>query len=150
MNNFSQILISALTLLGVGGLVGGYITYLLDRKKTREFQVLEQKRNRYKSCLLYMDAFFEPQNIKYLSSRHADINRAADVIEYLKMEFFEMTLYASREVILAVRTFIETPVRENFLKAILAMRQDLSAKKIDLTLQDIDLALRAQTHLTSK
>lgn len=141
MNSLSQILVSALTLLGVGGLVGGYITYLLDRKKTREFQVLEQKRNRYKSCLLYMDAFFEPQNIKYLSSRHADINQAADVIEYLKMEFFEMTLYASKEVILAVRTFIEAPVRENFLKAILAMRQDLSAKRIDLGLKDIELSV---------
>jgi hypothetical protein len=36
-----------------------------------------------------MDAFFEPKNIKYLSSRHADIEDAGDVIEYLKMEFFE-------------------------------------------------------------
>jgi hypothetical protein len=45
-----------------------------------------------------MDAFFEPQNIKYLSSRHGD-----------------------------------SP------KAILAMRWDLSAKKIDLRLQDIEL-----------
>jgi len=139
--NISQLMISALTLLGVGGLLGGYITYLLDRKKTREFQVLEQKRNRYKSCLLYMDAFFEPQNIKYLSSRHADINQASDVIEYLKMEFFEMTLYASKEVILALRTFIESPVRENFLKTILVMRQDLSAKKIDLGLKDIELSV---------
>jgi len=139
MGSPSQILISALTLLGVGGLVGGYITYLLDKKKTREFQVLEQKRNRYKSCLLYMDAFFEPRNIKYLSSRHADINQASDVIEYLKMEFFEMTLYASKEVITAVKTFIEKPVRENFLKTILTMRQDLSAKRIDLRLQDIEL-----------
>jgi hypothetical protein len=143
MGSLSQILISALTLLGVGGLVGGYITYLLDRKKTREFQVLEQKRNRYKSCLLYMDAFFEPRNIKYLSSRHADINQASDVIEYLKMEFFEMTLYASKEVITAVKTFIEKPVRENFLKTILVMRQDLSAKKIDLRLQDIELNVAA-------
>jgi hypothetical protein len=97
MSNVSQTIISAMALLGVGGLVGGYITYLLDKKKTREFQVLEQKRNRYKSCLLYMNAFFVPQNIKYLSSRHGDINEASDVIEYLKMEFFEMTLYASRK-----------------------------------------------------
>ena len=100
---------------------------------------MEQKRNRYKSCLLYMDAFFEPQNIKYLASRHADINQASDVIEYLKMEFFEMTLYASKEAISAVRMFIENPVRENFLKTILAMRRDLSAKRIDLSVRDIDL-----------
>jgi hypothetical protein len=50
-----------------------------------------------------------------------------------------MTLYASKEVICAVKTFIEEPVRENFLKTILAMRQDLSLARIDLRLQDIEL-----------
>jgi hypothetical protein len=60
------------------------------------------------------------------------------------MEFFEMTLYASKEVILAVRGFIEQPARENFLKAILAMRQDLAAKTIDLRLQDIELNVRTE------
>jgi hypothetical protein len=33
MDNPIQIIISALTLLGLGGVVGGYVTYLLDRKK---------------------------------------------------------------------------------------------------------------------
>ena len=54
-----------------------------------------------------------------------------------------MTLYASKEVITAVKTFIEKPIRENFLKTILVMRQDLSAKKIDLRLQDIELNVAA-------
>jgi len=58
-----QTIISALTLLGLGGILVGYITYLLDKKKEREFKVLEQKEKRYKSCLLYMDAYFEPKNI---------------------------------------------------------------------------------------
>ena len=44
MNNPVQIIFSALTLLGVGGIVGGYITFLLDKKKEREFKVLEQKK----------------------------------------------------------------------------------------------------------
>lgn len=38
-----QKILSALTLFGVGGILGGYITYLLDKKKEREFKVLEQK-----------------------------------------------------------------------------------------------------------
>ncbi|MBU2539780.1 hypothetical protein KJ786_01300 [Patescibacteria group bacterium] len=139
MENYLQIIFSALTLLGIGGIVGGYITYLLDKKKEREFKVLEQKEKRYKSCLLYMDAFFEPKNIKYLSSRQPDINNAQDVIEYLKMEYHEMMLYASKEVILSVKAFIENPTHEKFLRTILTMRQDLSKIKNDLDLNDIKI-----------
>ena len=140
-----QTIISALTLLGLGGILGGYITYLLDKKKEREFKVLEQKEKRYKSCLLYMDAFFEPKNIKYLSSRTPDIDDAKDVIEYLKMEYHEMILYASKDVIFSVKAFIENPTRDNFLKTILTMRQDLSAKRNDLDLDKIILEVKSKS-----
>ena len=139
MSNLVQTIISTLTLLGLGGILGGYITYLLDKKKEREFKVLEQKEKRYKSCLLYMDAFFEPKNIKYLSSRQPDIDNAQDVIEYLKMEYHEMILYASKEVIFSVKAFIENPTHEKFLRTILTMRQDLSKLKNDLDLNDIQI-----------
>jgi hypothetical protein len=142
MSDLSQTIISSLTLIGVGGIAGGYVTYLLDKKKEREFKVLEQKERRYKSCLLYMDAFFKPKNIKYLSSRQPDIDDAHDVIEYLKMEFHEMILYASKDVILAVKTFITDPTRENFLKTILTMRRDLSSEKSDLDIDEIKLAIQ--------
>jgi hypothetical protein len=145
MTNSIQIVISALTLFGLGGILGGYVTYLLDKKKDREFKVLEQKERRYKSCLLYMDAYFEPANIKYLSSRQPDIDSARDVIAYLKMEFHEMTLYASTEVIMSVKDFIENPVRERFLKTILTMRKDLSGGKSDLDLDKIILRDRSKT-----
>jgi uncharacterized protein YqgQ len=81
-------------LLGIGGIAGGYIAYLLDKKKEREFKVLEQKERRYKSCLLYMNAFFEPKN---------------------------------------------------FLKTILIMRQDLSAKTHDLDLGKIRVKLEPKS-----
>ena len=137
MNDYFQIIFSALTLLGVGGIVGGYITFLLDKKKELEFKQLEQKEKRYKSCLLYMDVYFEPKNIKYLSSRQPDIDNAQDVIEYLKAEYHEMLLYASKDVILSVKAFINDPTRENFLKTVLSMRQDLWVKKNDLELDSI-------------
>src|SRR4030042_3828289 len=137
MSNFLQTIFSALTLLGVGSIVGGYITFSLNKKKELESQQLEQKEKRYKSCLLYMDVFFEPKNIKYLSSRQSDIDNAKDVIEYLKAEYHEMLLYASKDVILSVKAFINNPTRENFLETVLSMRRDLWVKKNDLTLDII-------------
>lgn len=55
MENYLQIIFSFLTLLGIGGIIGGYITFLLNKKKELEFKQLEQKEKRYTSCLLYMD-----------------------------------------------------------------------------------------------
>ncbi|HRX08932.1 MAG TPA: hypothetical protein P5559_07200 [Candidatus Limiplasma sp.] len=123
--NYWQIIFSVLTLLGIGGIVGGCVTYFLDKKKERDFRILEQKLRRYRSCLLYMDCYFVPENIKYLSSRQPDINSSQDVIEYLKAEYHEMMLYASKGVILFVKEFICNPSYDNYLKAILSMRQDL-------------------------
>lgn len=137
MNESLQLTFSALTLLGVGGILGGYITHLLDKRKELQFKQLELKQNRYKSCLLYMDVFFEPKNIKYLSSRQGDIHGDTDVLEYLKAEYHEMIIYASRDVVLAVKAFIESPTRENFLDTVLRMRRDLWVKGSDLTIDEV-------------
>ncbi|MBU6321319.1 MAG: hypothetical protein KGI78_00480 [Patescibacteria group bacterium] len=57
------------------------------------------------------------------------------------MEFHEMMLYASREVILSVKAFPKDPTQEKFLGTILAMRQDLSKTQNDLSLIDIKLEI---------
>ncbi|MBL0350207.1 MAG: hypothetical protein IPP68_07525 [Elusimicrobia bacterium] len=128
-----------LGLLGVVG-IGGIITTMMAKQKELDFKVLENKEKRYKSCLLYMDVYFEPKNIKYLSSRQPDIDTSNDVIKYLQAEYHEMILYASKEVILNLKTFIESPNREQFLATVLAMRKDLWSKKVDLWSIEISLS----------
>lgn len=127
-----------LTFLGLVG-IGGIISSILNKRKELEFKILENKERRYKSCLLYMDVYFEPANIKYLSSRQPDIQSSKDIIEYLKAEYHEMILYASKEVVLSVKSFIENPTKETFLNAILEMRRDLWEKNESFSLEDIDL-----------
>ncbi len=135
MEPITQIILSLLGIVGIGGIV----TALLNKSKEIEFQKLEQKQKRYKSMLLYMDVYFEPKNIKYLSSRQPDIDSAEDVMEYLRAEFHEMLFYASKGVVLTARNFIEAPSRDNFLNVVLAMRKDLWIKNRDLELTDIQL-----------
>ncbi|MFH1788396.1 MAG: hypothetical protein ABH834_03340 [Candidatus Altiarchaeota archaeon] len=132
--------LSIISVLGVGGLIGSYLTFLLNKSKELEFKRLEQKEKRYKSCLLYMDAFFEPNNLKYLSNIQPVIEDEKDVLEYLKAEYHEMLLYASKDVIFSVKSFIESPTNENFLKAVLTMRQDLWVKGKDFDLKQIVLS----------
>ena len=84
-----------------------------------------------------MDVYFKPKNIKYITSRQPDIDTQKDIIEYLKAEYHEMLLYASKEVILGVKRFIDSPTYENFLSAVLAMRKDLWAKKSNLGISEI-------------
>lgn len=131
-----EIILSLLGLVGIGGI----ITAFFNKKKELDLRVLENKERRYKSCLLYMDVYFEPENIKYLSSRQVDIHSAKDVIEYLKAEYHEMILYASKEVVLNVKAFIEGPDHDKFLATVLAMRKDLWSKRRDLSVQEIRLS----------
>lgn len=54
-----------------------------------------------------------------------------------------MLLYASKDVILSVKAFIQDPNRENFLKAVLSMRRDLWMKKHDLALNEIRINFKS-------
>ncbi|MFA5310088.1 MAG: hypothetical protein WC386_00125 [Candidatus Paceibacterota bacterium] len=132
-----EILVTTITSLGIGGLITAIVSYYLSKGKEIDFKKHEQKEKRYRSVLLYMDVYFEPQNIKFLSSRQPDISSQKDVIEYLKAEYHEMLLYSPKSVLLAVKKFIDNPIRENFLSAILEMRQDLWIKKKDLNADEI-------------
>ena len=130
-----EVILALLGLVGIGGIISNAQT----RRKELAFKALENKERRYKSCLLYMDVYFNPKNIKYLSSRQSDIHSAPDVIEYLRAEYHEMILYAAKPVVLSVKAFIEKPSRDQFLAAVLAMRQDLWTKGSDLTIHEIAL-----------
>ena len=135
MEAITQIIISFLGIVGIGGI----ITALVNKSKEIEFNKLEQKQKRYKCTLIFMHAYFEPQNLKPLSMRHPDINNLEDLKQALKSEYHEMLLYASKGVIFAVKKFIEEPNKEFFLASVLAMRKDLWTKKSDFDIEEVSL-----------
>jgi hypothetical protein len=138
-----QIIITAIAAFGVGGLLTAIVSNYLDKGREIDFKKHEQKERRYCSVLLFMDAHFEPQNIKFFSGRSnlPPISSQSDVLEHLKAEYHEMLLYSPKSVLLAVKKFIEEPNRDNFLSAILKMRQDLWIKEKDLNIDEIRMNL---------
>lgn len=124
---------------GFGSVVTALVAHYLAQDKEIAFKTRERKEARYRCILLFMDAFFEPQNLKYLSSRHSDVTTHEDVIGYLKAEYHEMLLYSPKDVVTAVRSFLDSPSRAAFLNAVIEMRKDLWPREGDLSLQDVGL-----------
>jgi hypothetical protein len=84
-----------------------------------------------------------PDNIKYLNTSVAILQHATakDVAESLKAEFYDMTLFASKDVITAVNGFINAPSEESFGGALLAMRRDLWSNRKDVSINDLKISL---------
>ena len=135
-----QIVIALLTALGLGGLITAVVSHHLGKGKEIDFKKREQKERRYRSALLFMDVYLEPDNIRFFSTRQPPtppIVSRQDVIENLKAEYHEMLLYSPKEVLVAVKRFILEPTHENFLTAILEMRADVWIGKHDLKIEEI-------------
>ena len=60
------------------------------------------------------------------------IKNKEDLIYELKIEWNNMILYASEEVLQKTSIFIQNPSQDNFYKVALAMREDLWGGKISL------------------
>ena len=54
MNETAQIIVSALTLLGVGGIVGGYITFLLKQNRQSNFYKIYSTKNKKTGLTLFL------------------------------------------------------------------------------------------------
>jgi hypothetical protein len=141
MNLDLQTVISITGVLGFGGIIGSYITFKLNKGKELEFKLREEKQKRYKSILLFMDAYLKPENLTYLRRIHPALEAANDTKEWIIAEYHDMVLYASRDVVFSTRDFIIKPSIEAFDKTLLAMRRDLWIKRKNIKSEELKLDL---------
>ncbi|HBO84332.1 MAG: hypothetical protein A2073_05690 [Deltaproteobacteria bacterium GWC2_42_11] len=121
-----------LGLLGLGGLLGTYFRILWERKNSALLQKQEFKETRYKCIILLLLSHLDFDKNKPMLHQHGRsyINRIEDLQDELKLEWNNMILFASDEVLSRMREFIENPSQENFQKTAVAMRKDLWGGKI--------------------
>lgn len=125
-------IVSILTLLGIGGLLGNYFRILWERKNTALLQKQEFKETRYKCIILLMLSCLDFEKNKQMLHQHGRtcINSLNDLKDELKIEWNNMILFSSEEVLSTMHLFIKNPSQVNFRKVALAMRRDLWGGKI--------------------
>lgn len=125
-------IISILALLGIGGICGHYFRILWERKNSALLQKQEFKEVRYKCMVMLMLSCLDFERNKSMlhQSGRQYIKSLTDLKEELKLEWNNMILFASDEVLTTLHLFIQNPSQNSYRNVAIAMRKDLWGGKI--------------------
>ena len=138
MNVTFQSVLAVLGLIGVGGLLSGYFTILWQRRSAAESQRQEFKFTRYKCILLLMYSCLDfGKDQAKLAEHGRKFDTIDDLVDELTAEWHNMLLYSSDEAVRATQAFIVKQDRENFFRAVLAMRKDLWGGRVRFNFEEI-------------
>lgn len=109
-------------------------------QKTKIQSQHEFKQIRYKAIILLMYASldFEKHSVTLLKNNR-DFKDRSELEDELKTEWTNMTLYATDQVILAMKDFLKNPDMDTYLATTYAMRKDLYNIKTKLKVSDLKL-----------
>ncbi|MBI5789015.1 MAG: hypothetical protein HZA78_09195 [Candidatus Schekmanbacteria bacterium] len=125
---------TVLSLVGLGGILGNYFRILWERQNSAQLQKQEFKEKRYKCVVILLLSYLDFEKSKPLLHLHGrkEINSIEDLKDELEVEWNNMILFASEDVLMTLRLFIKTPSKEKFVAVAVAMRNDLWGGKISL------------------
>lgn len=123
-----EIMISAIGLLGIGGITGAYAQTYFQYQKSLNREQFEFKFTRYKALILLLLARTDDKQFKNLLHNRPDIRTSDDLDAELEAELINSHLYSNKYTIKSLEKFIHNPNKETLLFAAQAMRQDLFGK----------------------
>lgn len=132
-------IITILGALGVSGLLGASVTYILDKRKQIKFREQDYKEIRYKAIIVQMTIILNPQKFKNFPHKPDNWHTIEDVKEETENEWFNMILFASDDVIRNLKAFLLKPNPINFAQTAIVMRKDCWNKKTSLKTEELGL-----------
>ena len=137
-------IISLIGLVGIGGLLKSLLDLFIGKRRTKSEKKQEFKETRYKAIILLSHALIYYEREKRpLAIHRPDIKSREELLDELKMEWMNMSLYASDKVILAMKRFVETEDKTTSHQLIRAMRKDLYGIRTKLKMHNLNLAEKA-------
>lgn len=140
-------IIALLTAMGFGAILQSALNFYIASRKRKSEQKQQFKETRYKAIILLCHAhvYYEREK-RQLEVHRPDIKSREELSDELKMEWMNMSLYASDKVILAMKKFVETENKKTFNQLILAMRKDLYGIRTKLRMDNLDLIEKNPTN----
>jgi hypothetical protein len=138
MSQELQIIISLITVFGIGGILGAYFKTQFERTKELQEQEHQLKKTRYGVILLLMLAKLDPKDgLDKLKLHRPDLKSIVDIDKEIKSEYYNAIIFASDRVLKAMTKFIKNPTYQHYLTVVTAMRKDLWKKKTQINESDI-------------
>lgn len=129
-----EIILAILGVIGTGGVVGAFFTYVWQRRSEMQSKENELKERRYLASLLLMYAYINPKELKPLQRFRPEIQNTDDLKRELQTEWVNSWIFAGDATIWAFKKFLEEPNESNFATTVLSMRKELWNKKSKLPL----------------
>ncbi len=120
--------ISLLTAIGFGGLLGAFIRARIERQQKIDSQRFEFKEKRYGNISLLLITKLGPKDtssLRQMSMFHPHLTSWELLDRELRLEVLNGTLFASQQVVDGLGMFIQAPTVSNALTVFNAMREDL-------------------------
>lgn len=131
--NAEQIL-AVLGLIGIGGIIQAFVSYTISSKKKKSDSKQDLKETRYKAGLLlcYAFVYWEKERTNIVINR-PDLTSKTELLNELTVEWVNMSLYASDNVILSMKGLLENQTVDAYNSLIIEMRRDLYSVKTKLS-----------------
>jgi len=143
-----ETIVSVLGLLGIGGIIGGYIQHILSQRRETELRIQSENRGHYESNLVFMRIILKPEMVKNFNVARIDplLSKTKNVSEIKRLaenrltEFYYASILFSPDYVLtAMKEFIKNPNENTFMKSAITMRKDLWKKKTKVGLDTLSL-----------
>jgi hypothetical protein len=130
----ANLIVTLIGFMGIGAAIKSFIDAVLTRRQSQSQKQLEFKETRYKALILLMLAMLDfEKSLPGLRQHGRNFNSPEELLNEIRDERNNMILYASDEVIKAVKLFIADPNEKTFYEAAIKMRKDLyGLKKLKL------------------
>ncbi|MCW3160049.1 hypothetical protein [Chryseobacterium oryctis] len=123
-----------LGLIGFGSILKSAFDFFIANKKLKEDSKNNLKETRYKAIIILCHSLvFYEENKSTLTNHRPELNSIENLKNEIYTEFINMSLFASDNVLIEMKKFIQLPNIKNLNNLLIVIRKDLYGIKTKIS-----------------